>query len=334
MRSRMIQVGSAAALLLGGTMLAAVFSAAQAPAVQSALKFTATTENVGSTHDSIEINLTRFSNDAESSQVAAAWTQYLAGVAAAAGRSASTAPKLAGGKVEVVTPGNSKQSLLAKRISDTTGNQMPPRGPLAKDDIAAITAWIDGGAKDADFGTVEPILNANCVSCHGGANARAGLSLESLEDLRDGGNDPTAGRGRPQTPEGTLASAMEKAPTLGYVWSSQSFGDAIRYAVKVPQSDGSEHVILVVDRLDAGSDSWKGGPGALTKGTATEDTATPNSEFSVIELRLNSQGHGEGKISTSDKAAVDSTGKTIALGNYNELPVVLTNVTQGTLNKY
>ena len=57
-------------------MLAAVFSAAQTPTVESALKFTATTENIGNTHDSIEINLTRFSSDAESSQVVGAWTQY------------------------------------------------------------------------------------------------------------------------------------------------------------------------------------------------------------------------------------------------------------------
>src|SRR5580698_5078863 len=118
MRSRMIQVGGAAALVLGGTMLAAVFGAAQTPAVESPLKFTATTENVGDRHDSIEINLTRFSSDAESSQVAAAWTQYLAGVKAAAERGTSTAPKLAGGKIEVIVPGDSKQSLLAKRISD------------------------------------------------------------------------------------------------------------------------------------------------------------------------------------------------------------------------
>ena len=73
---------------------------------------------------------------------------------------------------------------------------------------------------------------------------------------------------------------------------------------------------------------------ASAKDAATEDSATPNSEFSVIELRLNPQGHGEGKISPADKAAVDSTGKIIALGNYSGLPVLLTNVTRGTLSKY
>src|SRR5579862_4334578 len=47
----------------------------------------------------------------------------------------------------VIVPGNSKQSLLAQRISDTAGNQMPPGGPLAKDQIDTIINWIDQGAK-------------------------------------------------------------------------------------------------------------------------------------------------------------------------------------------
>src|SRR5580700_3469522 len=47
----------------------------------------------------------------------------------------------------VVVPGNSKQSLLVQRISDTSGNQMPPAGPLAKDLIRVIADWIDQGAK-------------------------------------------------------------------------------------------------------------------------------------------------------------------------------------------
>ena len=110
-----------------------------------------------------------------------------------------------------------------------------------------------------------------------------GLSLESLEDLRDGGNDPTAGRGRPQTPDGTLGAAMEKAPTLGYVWSSQSFGDAdtLRES-RCSQSDGSEHVILVVDRLDA-QGVTRGRAGLAPQRMMWQH---PTLRFSVIELRL------------------------------------------------
>src|SRR5579863_10024465 len=47
----------------------------------------------------------------------------------------------------VIVPGKSKDSLLVERISDTTGNQMPPTGPLSKDQIKVITDWVDQGAK-------------------------------------------------------------------------------------------------------------------------------------------------------------------------------------------
>src|ERR1700733_566161 len=47
----------------------------------------------------------------------------------------------------VIVPGNSKDSLLVQRISDTTGNQMPPTGPLSKDQIKIITDGVDQGAK-------------------------------------------------------------------------------------------------------------------------------------------------------------------------------------------
>src|SRR5262249_15478245 len=55
---------------------------------------------------------------------------------------------------KVIIPGNSKESLLAQRISDTSGNQMPPNKPLAKDLIATIVNWIDQGAK-ADVNPAE-----------------------------------------------------------------------------------------------------------------------------------------------------------------------------------
>jgi cytochrome c5 len=109
---------------------------------------------------------------------------------------------------KVIVPGSSKQSVLAQRISDTTGNQMPPGGPLSKDQIAIITSWIDEGAK-ADLGTGEtraataipPIqsyyppavtavtsaamersyFESYCMTCHKGPSAPAGLQLDKLD---------------------------------------------------------------------------------------------------------------------------------------------------------
>ena len=75
--------------------------------------------------------------------------------------------------------------------------------------------------------------------------------------------------------------------------------------------------MLITDRrLGAWNDLWT---------PVGAETAT-NYQFSVIELRLNSKGEGEGKISLAGKVAVDTGAKTIALENYAESPVVLKNV--------
>jgi hypothetical protein len=120
----------------------------------------------------------------------------------------------------------------------------------------------------------------------------------------------------PPTPEGSLAAALDKANTLGYVWSSEVAGYAVRYAVQVTEPDGGQHVVLITDRrLGASNDLWKPASGSAT-----------NYDFSVIELHLNSKGEGEGKASLTGKVAVDSAAKTFALENYSTLPVILKNV--------
>jgi hypothetical protein len=118
-----------------------------------------------------------------------------------------------------------------------------------------------------------------------------------------------------------LAAALEKSPTLGYLWSSEAAGYAFHYGVKLPQSDGSERIILISDRrLGAWNNLWK------PAGSGTET----NYEFSVLELRLNAKGEGEGKASLTGKVVVDSGAKTLALDNYAALPVVLKGVKRRT----
>ena len=78
------------------------------------------------------------------------------GTSAPAGLHLDTATGLMKGSAAgaVIVPGNSKNSLLIQRISDTTGGQMPPSGPLTKEQIKVITDWVDQGAK-ADVGPIQ-----------------------------------------------------------------------------------------------------------------------------------------------------------------------------------
>lgn len=140
---------------------------------------------------------------------------------------------------------------------------------------------------------------------------------------RGGGGRGGPGRGgatpaeEAPTPEGNLANALREAATVGYLWSSEVAGYGLRYAGKLAGPDGTDRVILITDRrLGAMNDLWK------PKGQEQPSTYA----FSVIELRVNAKGKGEGRISLAGKVAPDSAAQIIALENYDALPVVLSNL--------
>ncbi len=104
----------------------------------------------------------------------------------------------------VIVPGNAKDSLLIQRITDTTGNQMPPRGSLAADEIKIITEWVNQGASaklpngqqitaappvkfpptvaSITSPTVEhSYFQAYCFKCHSGPNAEMGMNIDKLD---------------------------------------------------------------------------------------------------------------------------------------------------------
>ena len=114
-----------------------------------------------------------------------------------------------------------------------------------------------------------------------------------------------------------MTAALQRAPTLGYLWTSESAGYSLRYAYRLPQPDGSERIVLVTDRrLGSWNGLWK-----------PAGSATPTDyQFTLIELRLNARGEGEGKASLTAKVTVDTPAKTFALDGYSTLPVVLKGV--------
>jgi hypothetical protein len=166
-----------------------------------------------------------------------------------------------------------------------------------------------------------------------GARARGSAGTES--GPAPGGVNPAAragrgGRGgerggateaRPLTPERSLAAALGAAPTVGYLWSSEVAGYALRMAARIPETNGGERILLITERrLGAWNDLWK------PTGSTAANGAAPDYEFSLVELHLNSKEEGEGKASLNGKIAVDSSTKMFALSNYDALPVVLKNV--------
>ena len=124
-----------------------------------------------------------------------------------------------------------------------------------------------------------------------------------------------AGRGRgrggpaaaPLSPIAAFTAALGRAPTVGYIWTSDITGYAIKYAWHAPLPDGTDRIILVSDRrLGAYTEAWK------------QAAQTPETDyaFTLIELRVGPNGSLEGKTSLTAKIIVDAEAKTVALENY------------------
>jgi hypothetical protein len=114
-----------------------------------------------------------------------------------------------------------------------------------------------------------------------------------------------------------LTAAIGKAPTLGYIWTNDITGYSIKYAREVSLPDGGERIILATDRrLGAYSAAW----------TPATPASVTDYAFTLIEIRLNAKGAGEGKTSLMTKVIVDQDAKTIALDDYAAAPAMLQHV--------
>jgi len=112
-----------------------------------------------------------------------------------------------------------------------------------------------------------------------------------------------------------LGAAIEKAPSLGTMWTNESLGYTIRYAYRDTLSNGSDRVVLLTDRRLG---SWAG---QIWKPVRAAEA--PDYSFALIELHVSRSGTGEGKMSLTTKVAADESGKTLALADYNAAPVLL-----------
>jgi len=133
------------------------------------------------------------------------------------------------------------------------------------------------------------------------------------------------GRGRggpalaPLSPIAAFTAALGRAPTLGYIWTNDITGYAIKYAWHAPLQGGTDRIVLVSDRrLGAYTNAWK--PLAAEASAKAADT---DYTFTLIELRAGPKGSLEGKTSLTSKIVVDTEEKTVALENYSATTTTL-----------
>lgn len=123
----------------------------------------------------------------------------------------------------------------------------------------------------------------------------------------------TAGEGE------DLENALQDLQTVGFIWSGGSLGYALKYAHRTEGEDGGERIVLVTDRPLGQWD--RGGPWTGSDGSGPAATA-----FTVVELHLDAEDQGEGKMSSAAPIEFNAPAQTVGLADYASAAVHLENV--------
>ena len=112
----------------------------------------------------------------------------------------------------------------------------------------------------------------------------------------------------------SLLRALQKVrPRVGYIRTPNSLGYDLQYAWRIVNSDGTSRVIIGTDRP---INFWE----------ASRQPRTIDYPFTIIEMRLDAKGNGEGRMAAGTKISRSRDGKTIELENYGISPVALNEI--------
>ena len=115
---------------------------------------------------------------------------------------------------------------------------------------------------------------------------------------------------RSKGPDGLL-DALRDLPRVGYLRTPDSLAYDLRYARQMPGEDGGRRIVLITDRPIG---FWE----------ARNRPRTIDYPFTLIEMRLNGDGRGEGKLSIATKITLN--GDVLVLEDYANQPVMLNDI--------
>ena len=119
-----------------------------------------------------------------------------------------------------------------------------------------------------------------------------------------------------------LLRALQKASVKGRMripgWQGPdphhwSLGNDLRYAWQGPLAEGGQRIVIATDRY-------------IGMGESIGQPRTLDYPFTFIEIHLNADGRGEGKMAVATKLAFNKKKNIVELENYSSEPVRLQNV--------
>jgi hypothetical protein len=110
-----------------------------------------------------------------------------------------------------------------------------------------------------------------------------------------------------------IDTLMKIRPVVGYMRTPNSIGYDLYYARNNPMPDGGRHVVMATNRR-------------VNIREAQQNRRSMDYQLTVIELQLDQNGKGEGKMVPAAKITWDTKKKAIEIENFRALPVDLINV--------
>jgi hypothetical protein len=101
-----------------------------------------------------------------------------------------------------------------------------------------------------------------------------------------------------------LLDALRDADRVGFIRANSSIGWDLRFARRIKGEDGGERIVMATDRPMSFAELWN-------------QPRTIEYPFTVIELRLNDSGEGEGTLSLATKIIPDKMNNIVTLENYD-----------------
>ena len=109
-----------------------------------------------------------------------------------------------------------------------------------------------------------------------------------------------------------LLRALQRMPKVGYLRTTKTLAWDLRYARQNPLPEGGRQIVLGTDRPVG---FWE----------ARNQPRTMDYPFTVIEMRLNKEDRGEGKLLAGTKLYIDKNNN-LVLENYGIQPVMLNEI--------
>lgn len=110
-----------------------------------------------------------------------------------------------------------------------------------------------------------------------------------------------------------LLDALQDVKSVGTIRTPGNLAYDLRFAYAEPGEDGGTRIVLATDRPVS---SWE----------AVNRPRVSDYPFTFIELRLNKDGDGEGKLALATRINSSKDGKMVELENYDAQPIALNQV--------